>query len=153
VADTAKKQSKIKNIALFLLAVLVLFVLWLFINDSTYNLIKGYFVKNSDKYTEMYAYAKSRPGSSEKYFVVQGNEEAKSFFRNEAAIISEDSLGNIKCSGSDTYLIYEKPSDAINKLSKEKGGEELSLNKGMDIEFYVIKFKGNADSCNLGGKK
>lgn len=151
MANTAKKQSRLKNVFLFLLAVLVLFVLWIFINDSTYNLIKSYFVKNSDKYTEMYAYTKSRPASTEKYFVVQGNEEAKSFFRSEVNTANESGLNDIKCTDKETYLIYEKPSDTISRFAKEKKGEELTLNKDMDIEFYVIKFKSNADFCNMGG--
>lgn len=142
-------QNRIKNLAKFLAAVLVLVILWAFFNDSTYNLIKKGLVKNADKYIEMYAYTKSKPSFTDKYFIVQGNDTAKSFFKKEINIVSESDLDSVKCSEGETILIYEKPSQKINEFVKGKGGEELTLNKGTDIEFYIAKIKGSTESCNV----
>ncbi len=151
MANTAEKQNRIKNIVKLLLAVLVLLVLWAFINDSTYNTIKKPFVKNSDKYMEMYAYTKSKPSFTNKYFIVQGNDTAKSFFRDEVNTVSENDLDNIECSEGETLLIYEKPSDKISDFVKKKEGEVLALNKNTAIEFYVARISGSGESCNVGG--
>ena len=146
-----KKQNKIKNILKVLTAFTVLVFLWIFINDSTYNIIKKPFIKNSDKYIEMYAYTKTKPSFTNKYFIVQENDSAKSFFRGEAKFVSENNLNTIDCSEEDAYILYEKPSDKINNFVLQKGGETFTLNQGMNVEFYAVKLnKENADSCNLG---
>lgn len=150
VANT-QAQNKIKNLAKFLVAIMVLMFLYAFFNDSTYNLIKKKFVHNADKYTEMYAYSKSKPAFFEKYFVIQGNETAKSFFKKEIKMTKEDDLNNIPCSKEETILIYEKPSQKISDFIQKKDGEEMALNKGTDIEFYVAKIKKSTESCNVGG--
>jgi len=151
VANTQpQKQNKRKNPAKFLLAVMVLIALWAFFNDSTYNIIKKQFVKNTDKYTEMYAYTKSKPTFFEKYFIVQDNEAAKSFLRKEVKFVEEKDIENISCSNEETVILYEKPSLKISEFVQKKGGEELVLNKGTDIEFYAAKIKKSAESCNAG---
>lgn len=151
MANTQTKNKKIKNAVKFCLAVFILFSLWVFFNDSTYNLIKKQFVKNSDKYTEMYAYSKSRPSFLDKYFIVQGNAVAESFFKKEVNIVNGDDLSSIKCSNEEIVLLYEKPDTKISDFIKKMKGEELTLNKGTNIEFYVGKIKSLGKSCNIGG--
>lgn len=143
-----QRGNKTKNLVKFLVAALVLVILWAFFNDSTYNTIKKGFVKNADKYLEMYAYTKSKPSFTDKYFIVQGNEAAKSFFKKEVNVVDEGGLNSVKCSGSETVLLYEKPSRKISDFVRGKGGEELVLNRGTDIEFYIAKIKVSAESCN-----
>lgn len=146
-----QKQNNLKNIAKFFLAVIVLIALYIFFNDSTYNIIKKQFVKNAEKYTEMYAYSKSKPTTNEKYFIIQDNETAKSFFRKEVKVTNENDLNNIPCSKEETILLYEKPSQKISDFIRKKSGEEIVLNKGTEIEFYAAKIKQSAESCNIGG--
>jgi len=151
VANTQAQNKTIKNLVKFFTAILVLILMWSFFNDSTYNLFKRHFVKNADKYIEMYAYTKSKPAFTEKYFVLQGNDKAKSFFRDEVSFTDEENLEKIKCSKDELILIYEKPSTKVNDFIQKKGGEELVLNKGTDIEFYVAKIQGSPESCKVGG--
>lgn len=151
VANIQGKNKTAKNLVKFLLAVMVLIFLWVFFNDSTYNVIKKKFVKNADKYTEMYAYTKSKPAFLEKYFIVQDNKQAESFFRKEVKTVGEKDIGDISCSKEEIILLYEKPSTNISEFVQKKGGEELMLNKGTDIEFYAAKIKNTTESCNVGG--
>ncbi|MEK7447536.1 MAG: hypothetical protein AAB632_01950 [Patescibacteria group bacterium] len=146
----AQKQNKIKNLVKFLVAIMVLILLWAFFNDSTYNIVKKEFVKNADKYTEMYAYTKSKPAFNEKYFIVQENKQAESFFRKEVKAIDEGDIDNISCSKDEIIILYEKPSQKISEYIQKKEGEALVLNKGTDIEFYAAKVKGSTESCSLG---
>lgn len=152
MANTQEQNKKIKNLVKFLLAVMVLILIWAFFNDSTYNVVKRQFVKNADKYIEMYAYIKSKPAFNEKYFIVQNNKQAESFLRKEAKAVEEKNIDSISCSKDETILLYEKPSQKISEYIQKKGGEELMLNKGTDIEFYAAKVKGSTESCNVGGE-
>lgn len=149
--EAAKQNKKLKDIAKLFLAIVVLIALYVFFNDSTYNIVKKPFVRNAEKYTEMYAYTKSKPAFYEKYFVLQGNDTAKTFFRKEVRVTNENDLSSIPCSKEETILIYEKPNEKITEFVQKKGGEEMALNQGTEIEFYVARIKKSAESCNVGG--
>ena len=149
MANIQAENKKLKNLVKSLLAVMVLITLWVFFNDTTYNIVKKAFVKNADKYTEMYAYMKSRPSFVEKYFVLQGNDTAKSFFHKEASFTDEDNLDGVKCSKEETILIYEKTNQKISDFVRKKDGEIFTLNQGTDIEFYAAKIKSSAESCEI----
>lgn len=144
-------QNKIKDLSKLLFAILVLVMLWALFNDSTYNAIKRLLIKNGDKYTEMYAYSNSKPAYMDKYFIKQGNESAKSFFEDSVNVIDEDALSNVKCSKEDIVLVYEKRSDKVSAYIKGKNGEELKINPGTNIEFYVGIIK-SPGSCEVGGQ-
>lgn len=140
-----------KNLFKFSLALLVLVVTVILLNSSTYNIIKKHFVKNSDKYLEMYAYTKSKPNKTEKYFIIQGNKSAESFFGKEVKAVEENNLGSINCSNAEIVLVYERPSDTIKKFVNKRQGEEIILNRGTNIEFQAAKIKNTSQSCKVGG--
>jgi len=146
-----QKQSRLRNLVKFLVAVLVLVLLWAFFNDSTYNLLKKKLVKNSDRYMEMYAYTKSKPAFMQKYFILQGNDAAKTFFKKEVAFTDESSLDKIQCSDEEILLIYEKPSQKISEFVKKREGEEIIFNQGTNIEFFIAKVRSTKESCSVGG--
>lgn len=144
-------QNKVKNLSKFLLALLVIFILWALFNDSTYNALKRRVTKDGEKYTEMYAYSLTKGSGTEKYFVKQDNSGALSFFEN-INVIDEDALNSIKCSKEEIILIYEERSEKISEYIKERAGEELRLNPETNIEFYVGKIINSSESCQVGDK-
>ncbi len=144
-------QNKGQNLVKLFLAFLVLILVFVFFNDSAYNLIKQKLIKNGDKYAEIYAYAKSKPDSENKYFILQGNDLSKIFLKNEVKTIDENHLSNINCSQGETLLIYEKPSQKIDAFVKKENGNEVILNQGTKIEFFAANIKGSPGSCKVGG--
>lgn len=150
MVNIPKANKNPRNLFKFILAILVLVSLVIFLNDSTYNVIKKYFVKNSDKYLEMYAYTKSR-SNTEKYFIIQENSSAKSFFGKDVKTIEEKDIKNINCSNSDIILVYEKKSGVIGDFLKKREGQEIVLNRGTSIEFYSSKISKSLESCKVGG--
>jgi hypothetical protein len=99
----------------------------------------------------MYAYTKSKPVFFDKYFIIQENKEAKSFFKKEVNVVEEKDIENISCSNDEIIILFEKPSQMISDYIQKKGGEEMVLNQGTDIEFHAVKIENTTESCNVGG--
>ncbi len=148
MANTAKQDSKGKNIFKLSLAVLVLVLLGIFLYPGTYNVIKKHFVKNSGKYLEMDAYAKSKP-LDKKYFVLQGNDVAKSFVEDQANFVNETGLKSLNCPSQEMMLIYEKPTKNINDYVKKEGGEVFTLNPNTNIQFFAAIIKSKGGACKI----
>lgn len=131
-------MRKVKGRSVFL-SVLTAFLVFIFIfifgSKSYYNTFKSFIVKDSKKYIEMHAYAKTKPGQ-DKYFIIQDNEEAKSFLGEDVRFVKESELESLSLE-KDTVFLYEKGAETIEKFLKEKKGTEISLNKGTEIEFLV----------------
>ena len=148
MAGTTKTDKTGKNLFKLGLAILVLVFLGLFLRPETYTLLKKQFVKNSNKYIEMYAYAQSRP-LDKKYFVLQGNDVAKSFFRDQVSFVNEDGLKNLSCTSRKTVILYEKSTSKVQNFIKKEGGTELTLNSGTDIKFYAAIVKNKGGTCKI----
>lgn len=144
-----QKNKNISHTFLIALGIITFFVI--FSTGYVQNPLNRAFNKNAKKYTEMYAYMKTKLGVADTYFIVQGNKGAISFFRDEATPVEEDDLVNV-CYGSDiAVLVYEKDSRAIRDFVQKKNGTNITLNNGTDIQFYVANIKGLEKSCRVGG--
>ncbi len=143
-------QNKTKNLIKFLLAVFVLVLVFVFFDNSTYNMFKQKLLKNGAKYSEMYAYVRTKPSSDHLYFIVQNNSSAKSFFENKVHFINEDNLKSLNCSNGQTILIYEKSDNTIKAFIQKNNGQGMTLNQGTNIEFYSVTIEGST-SCKVGG--
>lgn len=148
MANTTNK-NKLTDRKKLGLSIIVLVLAVILFNPTTYNMIKKQFVKNSSRYIEMIAYSKAQDSFSKKYFIVQENDFAKSFFEGKMDIVSEDELCNITGGDKDIILIYEKQTEKVDKFVKENSGQELILNSGTDIEFRSAKIKRVNETCNV----
>jgi len=146
-----KSKGKIVKNYKFLAALGILAFFVVFSTSYIQDPLNLVFNKNAKIYTEMYAYAKTKSKFADKYFVLQGNKGALSFFHDEVEAVEEDDLENV-CSGNDTaLLIYEKDSEKIRNFVQKKNGANIIWNSGTEIQFYTANIKGLEKSCHVGG--
>lgn len=127
---------------------LIVIIFGLFMNDGFYNSWRALFVENSKLYTEITAYGKAKTGISQRYFVIQNRPEVGTLVDSQWKLINEAELSEIPCSEGETMIAYEEPSPAIETISRQHQGEDLVLNQGTELEFFITKIKGR-ESCQI----
>lgn len=143
------KVTSLKKITKFLLVILMVLIIYIFVNRTTYNFVKSLYIPNWQKYVEMNTYLKIQAKDVEKYFIVQDNENVKTYFEEVQQIKFIEDVSRIE-SVDKSIWVFVRPDDAILKVAKGFGADIIIINSGENIEFYVARFANIPNSCRVG---
>ena len=142
--------ERLKRISKVLTSLTILMLLYIFINNNTYNFIKSLYIPNWQKYVEIKAYISIQPKDIEKYFIVQDNDYVKSYLAGVSTIKSSNEIVSREPTDGSIWL-FARPDEAIIKKAAASNADITALNSGQNIEFYVARFTSVPKSCRVGG--
>lgn len=136
------------NLIKVISASLIVIIFILFMNDGFYNSLKALFVENSKLYVEITAYGKAKAGIPQRFFVIQDKPEVGALVDSQWQAVEDEKLSEMPCPEEETIIAYEKLSPEISEFSRKYQGENLVLNQGTDLEFFITKIEGR-ESCQI----